>query len=89
MVSAKPAQPSLQTTARLRIKHLRLGLVQQAEIYTHEADQNRLAEAAMHLLDEVGTNPAQTRSHFLVRGTYGGKLNSIKRIFRQWCPGAE
>jgi hypothetical protein len=30
------------------------GLLKQVEIYTREADQKRLAEAAMHLLDEVG-----------------------------------
>ena len=50
--------------------------IKEAEKYTAKADQRRLAESAMHLLD--------------VRYTLRGLLaEQIGYLGKRWCPGAE
>ena len=61
--------------------------IRMAEQYTRRADQQRLADDAMHLLE---SNREQTGSHFCGRWDLFTVLRwNFSVIILGWCPGAE
>ena len=60
-----------------------------AEAYTRAADQERLAEAAMHMLEVVRTKRHKIGSHRRGGGTFSKKLSRITKNLGGWCPWRE
>ena len=61
-----------------------------AEQYTRSADQRRLAQAAMHMLESGRTDQNGIESHLRVQGDNPDQnVSKINPEFSGWCPGED
>jgi hypothetical protein len=63
--------------------------LKKAEAYTRAADQQRLAEPAMHMLETPEQNSTESSHRGAWWDNFGKKRSKIKGQFRGWCPGEE